>query len=170
MHHRPDEIGRYVMMTRARLLVRPGDFLCTVTAHGSVNGQLVEITLARHRAPSPVLACQWLRERARWMADRLDPDPEHTPVLAAALHEVPDGVPDAPTVLRDWCRDVPRQGAAVVRLGQGHGVRFMARDDTTLYELSAVPVHVPLPESSRLAGPVPRGRQAAEERHERAGQ
>jgi hypothetical protein len=43
-----------------------------------------------------------------------------------------------------------RQGAAVVQLDQGQGIRFMARDDSTVYELSAVPVRVPSPEPSWL--------------------
>ncbi|MFI0976323.1 hypothetical protein ACH4SP_04740 [Streptomyces sp. NPDC021093] len=58
-------------------------------------------------------------------------------------------VPDAPTALREWCRDVTRQGAAVLRLDQGQRIRFMTRDDTTVYELSAVPVCIPSPVSWR---------------------
>ncbi|CAM5363577.1 hypothetical protein GCM10010329_84880 [Streptomyces spiroverticillatus] len=132
------------MTQRPRLLVA-GTFRCTVTAHGAANGQTVAFVLGEHQTPSPVLACQWLRDRARWIADRLDPDLPTTAVPLPALYVVAPDVPDAPTALRDWSRDVVRQGNAVIQLDQGQGIRFMARDDTTAYELSAVPVAVPSP-------------------------
>ncbi|WP_433546821.1 hypothetical protein ACQPZG_18365 [Streptomyces sp. CA-294286] len=132
-------------MMHPRLPVQSGGILCTVAAHGSADSKPVEVQLGQHRAHSPALACQWLRGRARWIADRLDPEPEHAPVPAAALYEVPYGVPDAPTALRDWCADVMRQSGAVSGLDHGQRIRFMARDDTTVYELSAVPVAAPSP-------------------------
>ncbi len=136
---------------RPRLAVTSGSILCAVTAYGSAGGKPVAVVLGETRAHSPVLACQWLRERARWIADRLDPDVPTTAVPLPALYVVGPDVPDAPAVLRDWCRDVFRQGVAVAQLDQGRGIRFMARDDTTAYELSAVPVALPLAAVVRLA-------------------
>ncbi|MDG4864711.1 hypothetical protein P8605_41845, partial [Streptomyces sp. T-3] len=54
-----------------------------------------------------------------------------------ALAPVPPGTPDAPTELRAWCGDPVRQEVVAVQLASGLLVRFVARDDTTEYELLA---------------------------------
>lgn len=116
------------------------EFRCKVTAYGVAGGQFVEVCLGAYQAPSLPLDCWWLRDKAAWIADRLDPDPGRGNVPAQAFRSVSGMVPDAPAALRAWRADAARQEAAAEQLAGGRLVRFVARDDTTEYELSAVSV------------------------------
>ncbi|WP_189703784.1 hypothetical protein [Streptomyces anandii] len=113
------------------------EFLCHVTAYGMCDGRRIGVPLGTYRAPTLALALWWLRDRASWIAERLDPLPETTGIPASALVPVPDGVPDVPALLRAWCADVTRQEAVAERLAEGRLVRIAAGDDTTEYELLA---------------------------------
>ncbi|MGX2998557.1 hypothetical protein JNUCC64_30560 [Streptomyces sp. JNUCC 64] len=113
------------------------EFLCHVTAYGVCGGQWVGVPLGTYRAPTLPLALWWLRDRALWMADRLDPQPGATVCPPGALTPVPDGTPDVPAVLRAWCGEPHRQARAAEELSQGRLLRFAAQDDTTEYELMA---------------------------------
>ncbi|GHD85959.1 hypothetical protein [Streptomyces naganishii] len=113
------------------------EFLCHVTAYGMCDGRRIGVPLGTYRAPTLALALWWLRDRASWIAERLDPLPETTRIPASALVPVPDGVPDVPALLRAWCADVARQETVAERLAEGRLVRIAAGDDTTEYELLA---------------------------------
>ncbi|KES04029.1 hypothetical protein BU52_27510 [Streptomyces toyocaensis] len=113
------------------------EFLCHVTAYGVCDGRRIGVPLGTYRAPTLALALWWLRDRASWIAERLDPRPDAEHLPAGALVPVPDGVPDVPTVLRAWCGDVGRQEEVAEALAAGRMVRVATGDDTTEYELLA---------------------------------
>ena len=112
------------------------EILCQVTAYGVCRGTRVGVPLGTYRAPTLPLALWWLRDRATWIANRLDPTPS-TRFPAAALVPVADTVPDAPQVLRTWCADIEQQENVADLLAAGHLMRFATQDDTTEYELLA---------------------------------
>jgi hypothetical protein len=113
------------------------EFLCHVTAYGVCDGRRIGVPLGTYRAPTLALALWWLRDRASWIAERLDPGPETPYVPAGALVPVPETVPDVPGVLRAWCADPDRQEQVADELADGRLVRIAAGDDTTEYELLA---------------------------------
>ncbi|MFI6206396.1 hypothetical protein ACIBAI_08340 [Streptomyces sp. NPDC051041] len=113
------------------------EFLCHVTAYGACDGRRIGVPLGTYRAPTLALALWWLRDRASWIAQRLDPQPDTGHVPPGALVPVADTVPDVPTVLRAWCGDVTRQEQAADELAAGRLVRIAVSDDTTEYELLA---------------------------------
>ncbi|MER5841802.1 MULTISPECIES: hypothetical protein [Streptomyces] len=113
------------------------EFLCHVTAYGVCDGRRIGVPLGTYRAPTLALALWWLRDRASWIAERLDPRPEAEHLPPGALVPVADGVPDVPAVLRDWCGDAARQEEMAEALAAGQMVRLATRDDTTEYELLA---------------------------------
>ncbi|MEU4152699.1 hypothetical protein [Streptomyces sp. NPDC026659] len=113
------------------------EFLCHVTAYGVCGGQRVGVPLGTYRAPTLALALWWLRDRASWMAERLDPLPENTVFPPGALVPVAGTVADVPTLLRAWCADDIRQERVAEELAGGRLVRIAASDDTTEYELLA---------------------------------
>ncbi|MFE9663866.1 hypothetical protein [Streptomyces sp. NPDC005955] len=113
------------------------EFLCHVTAYGVCGGRWVGVPLGTYRAPTLPLALWWLRDRALWIADRLDPHPGGRAYPAGALVPVGEGTLDVPSALREWCREPDRQGRAAEELSQGRLLRFAAQDDTTEYELMA---------------------------------
>ncbi|MEU6423840.1 hypothetical protein [Streptomyces spiralis] len=113
------------------------EFLCHVTAYGVCDGRRIGVPLGTYRAPTLALALWWLRDRASWIADRLDPGPETPYVPSGALVPVPEDVPDVPGVLRVWCADPVRQELVADELAGGRLVRIAAGDDTTEYELLA---------------------------------
>lgn len=113
------------------------EFLCHVTAYGVCGGRRVGVPLGTYRAPTLALALWWLRDRASWIAERLDPVPGSPHVPAGALVPVPDTVPDVPRILRAWCADVAQQEIVADELADGRLVRIAASDDTTEYELLA---------------------------------
>ncbi|MFI8189194.1 hypothetical protein ACIF8T_10425 [Streptomyces sp. NPDC085946] len=113
------------------------EFLCHVTAYGVCDGRRIGVPLGTYRAPTLALALWWLRDRASWIAERLDPRPDAEHVPSGALVPVADTVPDVPAVLRAWCADVAQQEHVADELAAGRLVRIATSDDTTEYELLA---------------------------------
>jgi hypothetical protein len=113
------------------------EFLCHVTAYGVCDGMRIGVPLGTYRAPTLALALWWLRDRALWIADRLDPQPDLPQYPRGALVPVGPSVPDVPEVLRGWCGDDVRQERVAEELAAGRLVRVAAADDTTEYELLA---------------------------------
>ncbi|MFE0255883.1 hypothetical protein [Streptomyces sp. NPDC059010] len=113
------------------------EFLCHVTAYGVCGGRRIGVPLGTYRAPTLALALWWLRDRASWIAERLDPQPDAEHFPPSALVPVADTVPDVPAVLRTWCADTDRQELVADELAAGHLVRIAVSDDTTEYELLA---------------------------------
>ncbi|MFI2436023.1 hypothetical protein [Streptomyces sp. NPDC018693] len=113
------------------------EFLCHVTAYGICDGRRIGVPLGTYRAPTLALALWWLRDRASWIAERLDPQPESARYPAGALVPVAETVPDVPRILRSWCADVEQQELVADELAGGRLVRIAASDETTEYELLA---------------------------------
>jgi hypothetical protein len=113
------------------------EFLCHVTAYGVCDGRRIGVPLGTYRAPTLALALWWLRDRASWMAERLDPSPESEYFPPGALVPVADTVQDVPALLRAWCADTGRQELVADELAGGRLVRIAVSDDTTEYELLA---------------------------------
>ncbi|MGV9457041.1 hypothetical protein [Streptomyces sp. NPDC003635] len=113
------------------------EFLCHVTAYGTCAGRRIGVPLGTYRAPTLALALWWLRDRASWIAERLDPHPEAQHFPPSALVPVADTVPDVPAVLRAWCADDGQQELVAEQLAAGRLVRIATFDETTEYELLA---------------------------------
>ena len=113
------------------------EFLCHVTAYGICGGQRVGVPLGTYRAPTLPLALWWLRDRATWIAERLDPRPGLPHLPEGALMPVGEDTPDVPALLRAWCADTAQQERVAEELAGGRLVRIATRDDTTEYELLA---------------------------------
>ncbi|WP_338775479.1 hypothetical protein [Streptomyces sp. DG1A-41] len=113
------------------------EFLCHVTAYGVCDGRRIGVPLGTYRAPTLALALWWLRDRASWIAQRLDPQPDAEHLPPGALVPVAETVPDVPTLLRAWCADAGRQERVAEELAAGRLVRIATSDDTTEYELLA---------------------------------
>jgi hypothetical protein len=113
------------------------EFLCHVTGYGTCDGRRVGVPLGTYRAPTLALALWWLRDRACWIADRLDPQPEADHLPPGALVPVAPTVPDVPLLLRSWCADPGRQMLVADELAAGRLVRIAVADETTEYELLA---------------------------------
>ncbi|MEU6659006.1 hypothetical protein [Streptomyces sp. NPDC046821] len=113
------------------------EFLCHVTAYGICGGRRVGVPLGTYRAPTLPLAMWWLRDRASWIAERLDPRPGIPYLPEHAITPVADTFPDVPGVLRAWCGDTERQEQVAEELATGKLVRLITRDDTTEYEFLA---------------------------------
>jgi len=113
------------------------EFLCHVTAYGICGGRRVGVPLGTYRAPTLALALWWMRDRALWIAERLDPHPDSPLYPPNAIAPVGETVPDVPTLLRGWCGDDGQQELAADELAAGRLVRIATSDDTTEYELMA---------------------------------
>ncbi|MGW1543475.1 hypothetical protein ACWCPM_25095 [Streptomyces sp. NPDC002309] len=113
------------------------EFLCHVTAYGTCGGRRIGVPLGSYRAPTLALALWWLRDRAHWIAERLDPRPGDAPYPPNALIPVGAGVADVPSLLRAWCADDGQQELIADQLAAGRLVRIATSDDTTEYELLA---------------------------------
>ncbi|MFK4148804.1 hypothetical protein [Streptomyces sp. NPDC004065] len=113
------------------------EFLCHVTAYGVCDGRRIGVPLGTYRAPTLALALWWLRDRASWIAERLDPSPGNPRIPPSALVPVPETVPDVPRILRSWCADTAQQEIVADELAGGRLVRIAAGDETTEYELLA---------------------------------
>nr|WP_203634885.1 hypothetical protein [Streptomyces sp. SID10815] len=111
--------------------------MCHVTGYGVCDGRRIGVPLGTYRAPTLALALWWLRDRASWIAERLDPGPDTPYVPSGALMPVADTVPDVPGILRSWCADPVRQELVADELAGGRLVRIAAGDETTEYELLA---------------------------------
>ncbi|MEU9289270.1 hypothetical protein AB0D57_32535 [Streptomyces sp. NPDC048275] len=113
------------------------EFLCHVTAYGICGGRRVGVPLGTYRAPTLALALWWMRDRASWMAERLDPQPEDPTFPPNSIAPVANTVPDVPALLRAWCGDAVQQELVAEELAAGKLVRIATSDDTTEYELLA---------------------------------
>ncbi|WP_307543672.1 hypothetical protein [Streptomyces sp. V3I8] len=113
------------------------EFLCHVTAYGVCGGMWVGVPLGTYRAPTLALAMWWLRDRASWIAERLDPDPGAPYFPPNSMAPVAGTSPDVPVVLRTWCGDLAQQESAAEELAAGHLLRLVTGDETTEYELLA---------------------------------
>jgi len=113
------------------------EFLCHVTAYGMCDGRRIGVPLGSYRAPTLALALWWLRDRASWIAERLDPQPESGHFPPSSLVPVADTVPDVPAALRWWCADLSQQELVADELAAGRLVRVAICDETTEYELLA---------------------------------
>ncbi|MER5596183.1 hypothetical protein [Streptomyces sp. NPDC002265] len=113
------------------------EFLCHVTAYGMCDGRRIGVPLGTYRAPTLALALWWLRDRASWIAERLDPQPDDPHFPPGSLVPVAESAPDVPALLRAWCADVERQELVAEELADGRLVRIATSDDTTEYELLA---------------------------------
>jgi hypothetical protein len=113
------------------------EFLCHVTAYGVCGGRRVGVPLGTYRAPTLALALWWMRDRALWIAERLDPHPDNPNFPPNAVVPVAHTVPDVPSVLRSWSADSIQQELVAEELAAGNLVRVATRDDTTEYELLA---------------------------------
>ncbi|MFE6280864.1 hypothetical protein [Streptomyces sp. NPDC057877] len=113
------------------------EFLCHVTAYGICDGRRIGVPLGTYRAPTLALALWWLRDRAIWIAERLDLSPEREVFPPGALVPVAPTVADVPALLRAWCTDVTQQERVADELAAGRLVRIATCDDTTEYELLA---------------------------------
>ncbi|MBQ0855290.1 hypothetical protein ACFU9Y_16410 [Streptomyces sp. NPDC057621] len=113
------------------------EFLCHVTAYGVCGGMWVGVPLGTYRAPTLALAMWWLRDRASWIAERLDPDPDAPYFPPNSMAPVAGTTPDVPGLLRGWCGDDAQQELTAEELAAGHLVRIAASDETTEYELLA---------------------------------
>ena len=79
----------------------------------------------------------WLRDRASWIAERLDPRPDDPTFPPNSIAPVPATVPDVPGMLRAWCGDPVQQELVADELAAGRLVRIATSDDTTEYEFLA---------------------------------
>jgi len=113
------------------------EFLCHVTAYGVCDGRRIGVPLGTYRAPTLALALWWLRDRASWIAERLDPQLDGGVVPPGALVPIADNVPDVPGALRAWCADMGQQELVADELAVGRLVRVALSDETTEYELLA---------------------------------
>ncbi|MFF6996366.1 hypothetical protein ACFY93_15650 [Streptomyces sp. NPDC008313] len=113
------------------------EFLCHVTAYGICGGRRVGVPLGTYRAPTLALALWWMRDRASWIAERLDPHPDDPAFPPNSIVPMAATVPDVPRLLRMWCGDAAQQELVAEELAAGKLVRIATSDDTTEYELLA---------------------------------
>lgn len=113
------------------------EFLCHVTAYGVCGGRRVGVPLGTYRAPTLALALWWLRDRATWISERLDPGPDTAYFPPQALFPLAADAPDIPGALRSWRDNSVHQDSAAEVLTAGRLMRFAVRDETTEYELLA---------------------------------
>lgn len=138
------------------------EFLCHVTAYGVAGGRRIGVPLGTYRAPTLPLAMWWLRDRATWIAERLDPTPDSPHFPAEALCPIGAHVPDVPGLLRAWRDDNACQNRIAEQLAGGRLIRYTVHDEVTEYELlaesvDALRMHRAVP---RLTAP-PTGRRSA---------
>ena len=100
-------------------------------------GRRIGVPLGTYRAPTLALALWWLRDRANWIAERLDPQPEEQYFPPNSLVPVTATVPDVPGLLRAWSMDQYQQELVADELAAGRLVRIATYDETTEYELLA---------------------------------
>ncbi|GAA1369816.1 hypothetical protein GCM10009612_58570 [Streptomyces beijiangensis] len=113
------------------------EFLCHVTAYGVCGGRRVGVPLGTYRAPNIALALWWLRDRATWISERLDPSPDCGYFPAQALFPMTADAPDIPAALRTWRDEAAQQESAAEVLTAGRLMRYAVRDETTEFELLA---------------------------------
>ncbi|TSB19392.1 hypothetical protein [Streptomyces benahoarensis] len=99
--------------------------------------------LGTFRTISPVLAVRWLRGQARYLAERLDPDPERAPWAGPVGRAVATEAPDSPADLRAWAADPAEEHAARDHLKRGGPLFVTVQDTDGRYTLSVWPVRSP---------------------------
>lgn len=93
-------------------------YQCQAVAHDLDQG--TAFAIGAHIAATPRLALRWLHERARAIADQLDP-PAAQPI-------------------RHWLTAPHQHERALATLRQGHTFVYATDDDTVRYTLTAQPV------------------------------
>ncbi|MFH8795076.1 hypothetical protein [Streptomyces sp. NPDC017941] len=101
-----------------------------------------EWMLAGYSAPSPRLAIRWLAERARHLADHIDPPAEGgwAPAPALRVRRAPDRGPDPAAALRAWTLDEGEHDQVLTAMRDGHFYRFTVTDSSQRYSLSVRPI------------------------------
>jgi hypothetical protein len=113
---------------------------------GAVRGGTVAVQLGACEAADLRRVLDWLRERARRIADGLDPDPRTARwAPGGALVPLPYLPADAPAELRRWYEDEERQEDAAELLARGAPFHLAVADHTGTYVLSARPVGAAAP-------------------------
>ncbi|MEE1930370.1 hypothetical protein V1J52_19655 [Streptomyces sp. TRM 70351] len=137
----------------------PAGYWCEVRAEGLVygTGGTASCLLGTFQTISPVLALRWLRGQAVRLADRLDPDPRHSP-WARPFQRMPSvPVPDSPTALRAWLAEPGVQRAVRERVKAGHPLSAAFPDADCTFTLSLWPVRLPADRPGQpLPEPIPR--------------
>ncbi|MBW1601424.1 hypothetical protein JJV70_04740 [Streptomyces sp. JJ66] len=133
----------------------PTGYWCEVRAEGLVygTGATVPYVLGTFATPSPVLALRWLRAEARRIANRLDPDPHHSPWARPFPSAPHPPVPDCPTQLRTWAADPQWHRIARAHLTTSHPLHATFPDADCTYTLSAHPVRLPTHPAHRRTPP-----------------
>ncbi|GAB3951752.1 hypothetical protein [Streptomyces sparsus] len=123
----------------------PADYRCEVRAEGLVygTGETVPYVLGTFRTISPVLALRWLRAEALRIADRLDPDPQHSAWVRPFMRLPSVPLPDCPTGLRVWAADQGGQREARRHIRSGRLLSATFSDADCTYTLSVLPVLLP---------------------------
>ncbi|KUF19498.1 hypothetical protein AT728_03695 [Streptomyces silvensis] len=108
---------------------------------------------AGYAAPSPRLAIRWLVERARHLADHIDPpaDGGWAPAPALRVRRAPDRGHDPANALRTWTADEAEHDQALAAMRDGRLYRFTVADSDQRYSLSVRPI----PRTSGRALPPP---------------
>ncbi|MFJ6215593.1 hypothetical protein ACIQGZ_20020 [Streptomyces sp. NPDC092296] len=114
----------------------------------SLPGRVVRIVLGERTAANRRLALRWLRGQAHRIADGLDPGPAG--IVGTCVNRTPNGLPDVPQQLRDWCTDDDRQAAALAQLTRGEPVALDMADHTGRYYLAVWPICIPVTLSDLL--------------------
>lgn len=111
-------------------------FLCEAIAYPLDASR--PIVLARYRVPTARQALRRLRTQASRIANGLDPQPSYGPLPARALREqrLPYAY-DPGVTFRRWLADERAQTHDLGQLLAGGRVSVLARDDDSLYVLTA---------------------------------
>ncbi|MFJ6566880.1 hypothetical protein ACIQNU_05635 [Streptomyces sp. NPDC091292] len=123
----------------------PEGYWSEVRAEGPVYGtsEAAQYVLGTFQTISPILALRWLQGEALRIADRLDPDPTHSPWVQPAMRTAIVPVPDCPTDLRVWAEDPEEQRAARDHIKAGHPLFVKVPDADCTYTLCVWPVRLP---------------------------
>ncbi|MFB7495318.1 hypothetical protein ACFC09_11535 [Streptomyces sp. NPDC056161] len=118
-----------------------------VRATGPVFGAAgtTQYSLGTSLTASPELALRWLRGEALRIADRLDPDPQHSAWVRPAMRTAPVPVPDCPAELRAWATDPTEQRAAHEQIRAGRALAVRIPDAGCTFTLSVRPADTPAP-------------------------
>ncbi|MER5891213.1 hypothetical protein ABT160_46025 [Streptomyces sp. NPDC001941] len=134
--------------------LEPAGYWCEALAEGVVYGthETVPYVLGTFQTISPKLALRWLQGEAARIADRLDPDPEHSAWAQPWMRVIPTPLPDSPTQLRCWASDPEGEHAAREQLRDGAPLSLVIPDIGCSYIFTAWPVNIPAPTTHAAAG------------------
>ncbi|MFH8993246.1 hypothetical protein [Streptomyces sp. NPDC017940] len=136
--------------------VRPWWCECTIAeAVDPVRAR--EWMLAGYAAPSPRLAIRWLAERARHLADHIDPPIEGgwAPAPALRVRRAPERGLDPAAALSAWTADEGEHDQARAAMRDGHFYRFTVADSDQRYSLSVRPLLLTCGFTLHLQPPAP---------------